>query len=215
MKLYIFHGVGARALSQKISSLKTDFDPLTITELNSKEIDWSEAKIMLASQSLFQSKRLVILEDFTEAQVSEISDDPGLSVILKFSKTLPASSQLLKTPGASVINFTENSEQSVFPFLDKLAEKNPQALVELDSLYQEYGAQYLLTMMAYLLRRMVQTPKNLPPFVMKKLSKQKQFFPIERLVKLYRAVLETDFKIKSGLMEERTGLSLLAEQFLA
>lgn len=214
MKLYIFHGVGVRALSQKVSSIKKEFNPLMVTEINGKEVRWQEARVKLANQSLFQSKRLVILEDPSDIKISEIAQDEHLTLMLIFSKTLPTSSPLLKTPQATIINFTEVTERSVFPFLDRLAEQNPKSLIELEKLYQEYGSQYLLTMVAYLLRRMIQTPKNLPPFAVKRLSKQKQLFPLSRLIRLYKLVLETDFRIKSGLLDEKIGLSMLAEQFI-
>lgn len=201
----------------RVSSLKKDFDAESITELSFKNSSLGELKLESQSVSLFSEKRLIILEDFSDINLEDLPQDENLTIILKFSKTLPSNSLLLKQAQklkAQIIPFSEEKEQSVFPFLDALAEKNPKALVFLESLYKDYGSQYLLTMIFYLLRRMVVGAKNLPPFVVKKMEAQKRNFPLERINYFYKKTLETDFKIKSGLIDEKMALFSLSEEFL-
>ena len=85
---------------------------------------------------------------------------------------------------------------------------------QLDGLLKEYGSQYILTMIFFMLRRLVNPPKNLPPFVIKKIEAQRKNFDQEKIKELYKNGIETDFKIKRGLLEEKMGLTLLLNKML-
>lgn len=211
MQLIVIHGNGLSAISQKVSEIKKGFDNVSTTEINSKERDFDQAVVAVATPSLFSEKRLVVLEDFEKIDASKLPADGDLTVVLRFSKQLPATSGILKQKG-QIINLSERDEKNIFPFLDKLADKNQDAAVEIDKFLEGFGGQYLLTMIFYLLRRMVQTTK--PGFMAGKIEKQKKNFPLERIKTLYKDSLETDFKIKSGLIEEKLGLTLLVNKFL-
>lgn len=214
MKIYIFHGPGETAKRDKILQIKKGFDPLSISQWSGKEFGFSDIRPSLISGSLFAETRLVILDDFTDVDLLGINDD-SLTLVLNFSKTLPSSTHLFKAlpQGVIVSQFDEAGETSIFPLLDALSEKNPKALQILDKYLDEWGGQYVLTMIAYNLRRFIQK-KNTNAFVSKKIEQQKKNFPQERIKMLYLRVIETDFKIKQGLIEERVGLILLAHSFL-
>jgi DNA polymerase III delta subunit len=217
MQLYILHGNGLNGISQKLTQIRRSLGEVSVTELNGKSTSWGQAKTEIGSASLFEPKRLVILEDFKDVSLEETPGDENLTLVLKFSKALTAASPILKEAPkfkAQVFLFTEEHEGPIFPFLDLLAEKNPRAISELEKNLGDWGGQYVLTMMAYSLRRFITSPKKLPPFVIRKMNKQRQNFPLERIKELYKAIIETDFKIKSGLMEEKLGLHLLVEKFL-
>jgi len=223
--ILIIHGSGISGISQKISLIKKGFDGFSITEISSKNQNLEQALISASTSQLFSEKRLVILEDFDpsvyagQGVLEKLPDDPGLTLILKFSKKIPAASPLLKQApklNAQVILFEEKDEQSVFPFLDSLAEKQKKSFGMFENLYEEYGGQYLLTMIYYMLRRLLMEPKkNLPGFVIQKIDRQKRNFPLEKVKELYKFALETDFKMKSGLLEERMGLTLVVNKVLS
>ena len=185
----------------------------------------SKAVMEFSTPALFAEKRLVILENFDPPTNSEqgidfssLPEDESLTVVFRFGKNLTAQSPLLKAAlirGAQLVNLTEADEQSIFPFLDSLAFKNPKALEELDGLLARYGSQYLLTMIFYLLRRMIQPGKNLSPFVAKKIARQRQNFSPEEITNLYKEALEADFKIKNGLIDDKMALALLLSRILA
>lgn len=217
MKLFIFHGPGITAMTNRILTIKKSYDSLNIKEFYGKETTFEKANLELSNLSLFSENRLAILRDFSDIDLDKLPQDEHLSVIIQSSKSLASNSVVLKSAaklGANVMAFTEAAETSVFPLLDYLAEKDPQALRELDKVYKEYGGQYILTMLFYLLRRYVIPQTRLPDFARRKLDKQRANFSTSRLKFLYKSILETDFKIKSGILEEKMGLSLLAEQFL-
>lgn len=217
--IILIHGGGLAATSKKISEIKKSFDPLTVQEFSGKQTEFEQAIIGLSTGGLFSEKRLVILEDFDEkVGLDKVPDADGLTVVFKTNKNLTVSSVLLKKAvlkKAQIFNFTEAGETSIFPFLDNLADKNPKALKQLEDYLDEWGGQYVLTMVFYMLRRMLQSPKKLPPFIQQRIAKQKQNFSTERIAGLYNEGLETDYKIKNGLMEEKIGLTLFVNEVLS
>ncbi|MBI2338144.1 hypothetical protein HYU95_03075 [Candidatus Daviesbacteria bacterium] len=66
----------------------------------------------------------------------------------------------------------------------------------------------------YLLRNLAVTSKKAPQFVKDKLQRQRKNFSLEKVISLYKEVLEIDFKIKSGLLEKPQAEFLLVNKFL-
>jgi|SRR3989344_803879 len=218
MNLILIHGNGIVASLNKIASLKKDFANFEIQEFSVKHHSLSEGLMNISSAQLFSQKKLVVLEDFDlTSDLEKLPEDPDLTVVLKFSKLLTVSSVILKQVIAkkgTVFVFSEKDEKSIFPFLDALGEKRKSALKDFGKLYSEYGSQYLLTMLFYLFRRLVVNPKNAPSFVLQKLNSQKRNFDLQKIKLLYKTALETDFKIKSGLIEEKLGLAMILNKIL-
>ncbi len=219
-KLILVHGNGLAAISQKISSIKGEFDSLSTVLVSGKNFNWEKGVLEFSTPGLFSDSRLVVLEDFeasSEIDLEKIPKEEGLTVVLKYIKSLPANSVIIKQfnkLGGQIINLTEKDEVSIFPFLDMLAEKKKAAFLELGKLLDEYGGQYILTMIFYMLRRLVMKPKNLPEFVLRKIQIQKKNFSKNQVKQIYRFSLETDYKIKSGLLEEKMGLNLIVEKVI-
>jgi DNA polymerase III delta subunit len=218
MNLILIHGNAPVAILNAIATIKKNFDPTAIVEVNGKNANFDQVVINLSTPQFFSEKRLVVLENFEEAvDLQKLPSEEELTIVLKVAKALPANSKLLKSAlalKAKVQNFSEKDEVSVFPFLDSLAEKNKKSFVQLEELLDKYGSQYVLTMIFFMLRRFIQTPKNLPSFVLQKMEKQKKNFTMEKIKQLYKEGLETDFKIKSGLAEERLALTLYVEKII-
>lgn len=211
MKLILLHGSLQEAVLNKVSAIKKEFDPLSITEISEVGAGFS-----LSSPGLFSSKRLVIFEnpDIKIVEKTVLETDPDLTILVKFNKSLEKSSPILKkvleNRGETVV-FDENNQTSIFPFLDMLGTKKP-AFKEFEKNYSEFGGQYILTMLAYFLRRMVAKPKTGSDFMRQKIEFQKKNFSPDRIKKLYRAILDTDYQIKQGLIEENLGVTLLIQK---
>lgn len=219
MKLIVLHGDGLVSKSLKISQIKKEFESLSIFEINGKEMPFDQAVISLSTPQLFSDKRLVVLGDFSpeEIEIARFPQDETLTILINFPKVLTQSSKLFKEAlrqRAQIILLSEEEEKNIFPFLDSLANKDPRSLILLDKLLNDFGGQYILTMIFYMLRRLIQNPRKLPPFVLQKIEKQKRNFPLEKISSIYNQVIETDYKIKSGLLEEKIGITLLAEKIL-
>src|SRR5258708_33154167 len=110
--IILIHGNGLTAISKKISEIRAKFDQLSIQEFSGKQIEFDQAVVQFATGGLFSQQRLVVLEDFdpTEVNLEKISDDPETTIVLKFTKNLPANSTLLKKAigvKGQIINLTE------------------------------------------------------------------------------------------------------------
>lgn len=214
MKLILVHGNFQSGVLKKVAEIKTGFDSLSITESFEDGPGFN-----FSSPSLFSDKRLVILEnpDIKILEESLSQANPSLTVLVKFSKALEKSSAVLKKvieAKGEVFIFEESSQTSIFPFLDMLGNLNSRAYMELEKNYTEFGGQYILSMLAYFLRRMVQKPKTASGFMRQKIEAQKKNFSSGKIVRLYKEVIETDFKIKQGLIEEKMGVTLLVQKIM-
>lgn len=218
MPIFIFHGNGLTAISKAVTNLKTRFDSMSQTQINGKNTAFEEAKILIGTADLFSDARLIILDNFPEStDVSELKVDSDTTVVFRFNKKIAATATFLKSAkqiNAQIQEFSEADEVSIFPFLDTLGEKRPIAMAQFEKVYAEFGGQYILTMLYYFYRRMLAHPKKMPAFATQKLERQKQNFPLPKIKELYKHTLETDFQIKSGLLEEKLGLTLIVEKIL-
>lgn len=213
MKLILVHGNFQDALLKKVSEIKKGFDSLSISEISGIQT------FSFSSPSLFSQKRLIVLEnpDIKMVEQSVAQNDPDLTILIKFSKNLEKTSPVLKKVlevKGEILSFDETSETSIFPFLDMLGNKNPRSFIEFEKNYNEMGGQYLLTMLAYFLRRMVQKPKLGSDFMRQKIESQKKNFSLKKITNLYRDIIETDFRVKQGLIEEKLALTMLASKIL-
>lgn len=214
MKLILLHGNFQTALIKKVSEIKSSFDPLAITELSQGSVGSN-----FSSKSLFTDKQLVILEnpDVDTLEKSINANDTDLTILVRFSKTLEKSSVIFKKIvelKGEILNFDETSENTIFPFLDLIGNLNKKSYIEFEKNYDEFGGQYLLSMLAYFLRRMVQKPKTTSDFMIQKIQTQKRNFGAEKITKLYRELIETDYKIKQGLLEEKMGVTVFLHKII-
>ncbi len=218
MPIILFHGNGLTAISRAVSAWRAKFDPLAISEFNGKNQSIEQAAMGIGTMDLFSDARLVILENFNEkTDLSLLKSDATTTVLIRAQKPLSATTLMLKSAkalNAQIQEFSESDEVSIFPFLDLLGEKKQFAYTQLEKVYAEYGGQYILTMLYYFYRRMLINPDKMSPYMVKKLQKQKDNFPIDKIKQLYKFTLETDFQIKSGLIDERIGLTLIVNKIL-
>jgi DNA polymerase III delta subunit len=218
MAVIIYHGNGLVAMSKTLSLLKSKYEPMAISEFNGKNQSFEQVLMGVGTNDLFAESRLIVLENFTEkTDISNLSTDEKTTVVMRINRSLPVASVLLKTAKeikAQIQEFSEADEVSIFPFLDSLGEKKQLAFSQFEKVYSEYGGQYIFTMLYYFYRRMIIVPKKTPTFALQKLEKQKNNFPQKRISELYELTLETDFQIKSGLIEERIGITLVINEIL-
>lgn len=218
MKIILIHGGDTVASLQKLSLLKNQFKSPEVLQINGKDLKVAQLKDHFASQDLFSQTQLIIVENPPEAlDLSGFGSQTDNSVVFYFSKSLPPKAKILSFPNSlsvQILAFPKKPTVTVWPFLDLLFTKNPRSLIEFEKLMSEYGGQYLLTMIAFGLRRLVLPSKSSGGFNEQKILNQKKIFSLDKIKHLYQQVLETDFKIKSGLIEERIGLTLLLQKFL-
>lgn len=223
MKLLLLHGPAITSSRGKLIDIKSKFDINSIVVFE-KGSDIQTIIASISTLSLISDERLIILEnppeDFTNYQLLASRNEPitNYQLIIWFDHEItdkkPVLSWMRENKGETLY-FPESKEISVFPFLDKLGAKEFGAYLEMDKLKKNgYDGQYLIIMIFYLLRNLVATPKKARDFVKKKMIRMRKNFTLEKLIDLYKFVLETDFKIKSGLLESNQAEFLLVYNFI-
>ena len=219
MNLKLIHGGDFVRSHQKILEIKKSFDPLSIVELKGEGLDIKTLDDSIKSISFFSSQRLILIDNPpTNFKFSEIPKIDDVTLVFIFSKDLPLSSEILedaKSCQSDIFYFPKKSMVNIFSFLDLVIEEKKDAVYRLEQVYAEYGAQYLLTMLTYSLRRLILPSKSSSKFAMEKQEKQKKSYSLEKIKKLYELILDLDFKIKSGMIDEKLALSLLVHNFQA
>ncbi|MDO8618497.1 MAG: hypothetical protein Q7R49_00970 [Candidatus Daviesbacteria bacterium] len=219
MKLLLLHGPATRASREKLLTIKQKFDETSV-QIFDLSVTATQIANVTASISLLDEHRLIILEN-PEELPGQMNSDEALTLALWFDQELPEKNKILqfvKDNSGEIFYFPPEKELTIFPFLDLLASRSPQAFAEISKLQKTHEKfsdnQYLITMIFYLLRSLVVTPKTAPSFVKQKLEKQRKNFDSKDLVSLYGFVLETDYKIKTGLIDQTQAQFLLVNKFL-
>lgn len=197
MKLLVLHGPAIEASRQKLLDLRKKI-PVDNVIYFDKEVGEKDVAAALQTTSLFEGERLVIWENPPENFIDYTLYPNPYTLVFWFDHEIDSK----PWNNAEVLFFPEAKEVSVFPFLDFLGSRDKRAFLELDKLKKAgFDFQYLNTMILYLLRNLVVTPKGAKDFVKNKNARMRKNFSDGELVNLYYFVLKTDFKIKSGLLE--------------
>lgn len=217
MKLLLLHGGAKTASRKKLIELKQKFDQNNVVVFE-QGADLQTILDSLSTPSLFSDERLIILENPPEDFPILTLDSSNSTLVFWFDHEVNSKKSILdwmKKIKEEVLFFPENKEVSVFPFLDYLAAKDKKAILELNKLKMAgFDIQYFITMVFYLLRNLVATPKNAPQFVKDKLIRQRKNFDKDKIISLYKEILEIDFKIKSGNLEKSQAEFLLVNKFI-
>lgn len=215
-KLVLLHGPARVASRSKLLDLKQKFDPNNVVVFEGS-VSSQEVSSSLATLPMFSDERVIVLENPEEAFVLDSSLTTSYaSLILWFDHEVGEKNPIIewvKKGQGEVIYFPEGREISVFHLLDLLADGNSKAFLEIKKLKTGgYDIFYFNTMVIYLLRNLINTPKNAPAFVKEKLKRQRIRFNQQKLTNLYKNILELDFKLKSGLIEvEQAEFSLVSK----
>ncbi|OGE29504.1 hypothetical protein A2867_00865 [Candidatus Daviesbacteria bacterium RIFCSPHIGHO2_01_FULL_40_11] len=211
MKLLLLHGPAIETSRRKLQELKKQFNLDSVVVFDS-EASAGQVVADFLTVPMFSEKRLIIWENPSEVfTLPTTNDQLPATMVLWFDREV----DVKKWPGYEPLFFPEAKEVSVFPFLDFLAAKDQKAFLEMEKFKKAgFDIHYLLTMAFYLLRSLAVTPKNAPDFVRKKLARQRTRFSMEDVKNLYKDLLEIDFKIKSGLLEQSQAEFLLVNKFL-
>lgn len=216
MKIQLLHGSANAASRRHLIDLKKKFDQSSVIVFET-EASIEDVLGSLMTVPLISEERLIVWENPPEDLTFNPFDSSAVTLILWFDHEVSEKKSIMewvKKSKGQVWYFPENKEITVFPFLDLLALSDKKAYLEIDKL-KKGGVNifYLITMIYYLLRNLMVTPKNAPDFVRKKLIKQRKNFDIEKVKNLYKNILETEFKLKMGLLEDEQAKFSLVDLF--
>lgn len=218
MKLHLLHGPAINSSRLYLNNFRKRFDSNDVVVFE-KGAPQDVIKASYQTDSLFSKQKLIIIENSIEDILDDNITDSDVTLVFWFDYKLSEKSTILKliqNKKGQIHFFPEEKEISVFPFLDQLSAGNKRVYFELDKLTKAgFDNQYLITMIFYLLRSLLYTPKKASDFVKKKNARVRVNFQLEKVTSLYRFVLETDFKIKSGLIDSKQAQFRIINQFLS
>ncbi len=217
MKPLLLHGLAIKASRIKLLEIKKKFPSDNVMEIEKGE-DISVILTNLQSQSLFNTERLIVLENPPE-DLSFQELDPETSLVIWFDHEVSRKKKIMlwAEKNTQILFFPEGKEITVFPFLDALASKDKKAFLIIASLKEKggYDIFYFLTMALYLLRSLAVISKNAPSFIRQKMERQRKNFSDQEIKQLYKFVLETEFKLKNGLLDQSQAEFLLVSRFIS
>lgn len=218
MKIILLYGPGEVGKRNYLLKIKKEFSPDQISHIDLKQDNLADLELKISSGFLFENgERVVIVENVPDTMdleaVKKTTGKVTLVLLAVHPPPLALILQTAKKAGANIYSFEGDRELTAFPFLDNLIEGKKEAFLELEKLFLKYGAMYVLTMIYYLLRRNI-LPVPSSDFMRKKIQKQKQAFNLKDFEKFYQKTLETEFKIKNGLIDDKIALTFLVRNFI-
>lgn len=220
MQIILLYGPGEVGKRNYLLKIKKEFSQDQISQIDFKKNSLADLELeivsgfLLRSSSFESEKRLIIVENASDKMDLQILKNANLgTTLVLLASHLTLTAQILQTAkkiGAKIYSFEGEKELTAFPFLDNLIEGKKEVFVELNKLFSEYGAIYILSMIYYLLRRNI-LPLPSSDFMRKKIQKQKQEFSLNNFEKFYFQTLQTEYKIKSGLIDEKIALTSLVQ----
>lgn len=212
----ILHGQDTVKSRQELEKIKVWAKNLECITLNGQKLTLTDFKQALESKSLFANDRLVILENFLSAKKSKEKEqiidylcDEKVLVSLVFWEDEEISKSTLRLfPQAELSIF--KLDPFLFRFLDVLAPDNAEILIKLFRqcvVLEEVNFIFYMLVRQFRLLLFLKTGGNtgldevdrLAEWQKSKLIKQAQLFDQDKLLQIYRQLLEIDYREKTGL----------------
>jgi DNA polymerase III delta subunit len=202
--IYLLHGNDIVSSRKKLEEVKSKYDSTGISVLSAKDLDYSQFPLLFSTVSMFDEKRLVIVEDKLDSKLFDLNSivKSDVDLVIWIGSVLRSNDALIgavnKVKG-KVELFEEKPDLSVFPFLDSVASRRRVvALREYLKLKQEGNDPiYLVTMLVWQFRQII-VPEMASGFVKKKVEGFKANFTFEELRRIYYLLLQMDVQLKTG-----------------
>ncbi len=222
----LLHGDHIEASRAQLHRLKESLQSKEIRVLDGKDIDTALLTQALESTSLFGGDTAVIIERLfgklgKKAKLIEslahilVSAANSTDIILWEDKELGVTA--LKALGKIDVKLFK-TPTIIFQFLDGLAPNNAKDLLPLYSqLTTNDAPELVFSMIVRRLRQLIQihdgiTPVGLQGWQAGRLTRQAKLFTMDKLVSLYRKLLEIEYSTKNGT--SAFALRELTEQFI-
>lgn len=212
-KLFL-HGDNQSALRQELESILKKHHDFEVLKLEGKNLNLGDIKQALESQSLFQEKRLVIIENLFGRKVGQEIEN-YLTQVGDANLVLVEGKKVKPPEGFTVKEFKENP--LIFKFLENLKPQNlPESenqdknysLILLCQLLKSEETEYIFSMLVRQIRLLILSLANdsnlvkdysrLLPFVRSKLKRQAALFSFQNLKEIYQKLLTIDYENKTG-----------------
>jgi DNA polymerase III delta subunit len=209
----LIHGDFTEASRNELNRLKGEHKGKEIRQINGGECTETILIQSLESTSLFGNETVVIIENLFGKLGRKVKLIQKLAEIIKRSQQntqiiLWENKEIGKTVIGSLGANLKISEFKIsvliFKFLDTLAPKNSAQLLDIyDKLQKQDAPELIFTMIVKRIRQLLQLadgtiPDGLPSWQAGRLTTQARQFTLEKLMVMYKRLLDIEYSIKSG-----------------
>ena len=124
--IYLLHGADIVSSRKRLEELRSKYNANAVSVILAKEIDYSQFPLLFSTMSMFDEKRLVVVEEKLDPKLIDLATLTGSEVdlVIWVSSALRSNDALIgvinKIKGKVEV-FEEKPDLSVFPFLDAVA----------------------------------------------------------------------------------------------
>jgi len=211
--IHIYHGEQTTASRKELTELKAKFSSQEVITLDGKTVSLTELTQATESTSLFNDKRLVIVENFLSRRLTKKSSEA--KVIEKWLTTIPDTAELVfwedKEIGKTILSlFPAKTDRAVFKIdrlLFKLVEsirpgKTLELVTTLNESLRHDPAEFVFAMFVRQFRNLIivkdlgTQASGMPSWQAGKLKRQAEYFSLPQLLSHYGQLLAIDDTIK-------------------
>lgn len=213
--LHLFHGELIEASRKELTTLKEKYRGGEVVSLEGKSLTAADLIQATESGSLFGNNRLVVVENLFSRRLKKKTQDfeeftqlisrlsREAEIVFWEEKEQPKTILGLFPKSADIALF--RPERMIFTFVESLKSGNTEIMLDNFHLAIKKDVPELIFTMIirqfrYLLmvKELKKEVKELTPWQLTKFMRQAEYFTLEKLIDLYRKILEIDVKIKSG-----------------
>ncbi len=223
----LLHGDDIEGSRNVLNSLKKSAKVGEVRQLNGKSLDESTLTQALESRSFFGGDSLVVIENLLSTLGRKTKSIEGFTDILRKNEKQTdvilwegkeITPGIVKNLGPSVQVKLFKLPVVIFQFLDGIRPGNTKTVLGLSQqLLQTVPAEVVFVMIVRRLRQLIMLRDNVAPeglqgWQIGRLTSQAKSFTMEKLVTMYKKLLDTEVSIKTGASPFT--LSQLLEQFI-
>jgi len=212
----IFHGDNIVASRKALFAAKEAAKNKEIVSLDGKKTSLTDLKQALEARSLFGQEKLVMVENLISLKHKNIKTQEQIREIFDYLKSLSVNTDLILWEGKQidgrVLTPFKNAKIQlfktpaiIFKFLESIRPANQKITL---SLLEDCAKTEPIELIFYMIVRQIRLlllvkdlgkkGVHLAPWQYYQLTKQADYFTMEKLKKIYRDLLKVDFKQKTG-----------------
>lgn len=214
--IHLFHGENTEASRQELSQLREKYMNKEVVVLDGRTLSVTDLVQATESASLFQTERLVIIENLFSQQLSKKNTDskPFLNILSLLPKNIEAVFwEAKELPKTTISLFPKTTDialfkphRVIFSFVESLIPGNTREMLSHFEASLKNDAPELIFVMLVrqiryllLIKDMGLKVTGLSPWQKSKFMRQAEKFTVSDLLSLYQKLLDIDVTIKTGI----------------
>ena len=212
----ILHGDNLLASRKALEAMKKTAEKKEVISFDGKKVTLTDLKQALEARSLFGQEKLVIVENLISNKKKQTTKNKKQNKVFEYLKNLEFDVDLIlwekkKVDGRTLTPFKNAKVQLfqtpaiIFKFLESIQPDNQESMLSLFGNCVKTGPVELIFYMIVRQFRLLILVKDLgkegvrmAPWQYAKLTNQANWFTLEKLLKIYKKLLQVDLEQKTG-----------------